>query len=135
MNAKAAREENERWQKYLSLCGDVLREGAREGKSTRMKVVARSYLPAMAAKQLGVKLRVFEQAVQQNAVSNFTDPDGRVRIPVAAVEAVLQDESLLEKIIAYEILRARHIALVSGVSYTTARNRLQKAGISRTEPM
>jgi hypothetical protein len=124
----------ESWEKLLALCGDTLRPGARDGKTARIRVVARSYLTPGAAKRIGVRKQTLETAIEQGQLISFEDPEGRTRVPAYAVETAYADPEYAEQIVAFETLTAREISLVAGVSYTTTRRRLQRAGISRTEP-
>lgn len=122
------------WGETLSVCGEVLRPGAHDGKKNRIRVLARSYTLKDAAKRLGVRHATLERAVKTKLLSSFIDPANSIRIPAEAVEIAFADTEQLESIAALEVLKAREIALVSGASYSTARQRLKRANISATDP-
>ena len=132
--ADAVRIADEAWEESVALSGSGVRPDARDGNTRRMRVLARTYTPKTAARRLGVGLRAFEQALADSILPSFVDPEEQVRIPAEEVEAAVGDIEYLERITAYERLTAREIALVSGVNYATARRRLMRAQISRTEP-
>jgi ribosomal protein S27AE len=125
---------DEDWRDALELCGDVTRPGAKPGKSIRAQVLARSHLVGGAAKRIGVRAQTLELALGDEQMVSFIDPEGKVRLPAYAVEAAAVDEVYREKIAAYEVLKAREIAMVAGVDYAVIRARMRKAGISRAEP-
>jgi hypothetical protein len=125
---------DEAWESAREVCGEVLRPGGRDGKSLRMQVIARSYTVNAAAKRLSLHLFTMEQAVKKNLISSFADPEGRTRLPAVEVETAFENSDYLERIAALEVLTAREIATVAGVSYSTLRSRLLRANISRTEP-
>lgn len=123
------------WKPVLAECGDALRPGARDGKSVRMRVLARTYRETYeAAKRLGVPLKILQAAIWKQLLPSVIDPEGRVRIPVAQIEAVLADPERYEHITGLIALKPRDIASVCGVHRTTVRRRLIKAGISTTAP-
>jgi DEXQ-box helicase domain of Suv3/Helicase conserved C-terminal domain len=127
-------ERNRAWEIMLDKCGEVLRDGARDGKTAHLRVTARSYTLDSAAKRIGVRLRALERAIRAGQVMTFEDPDGKQRIAAEIVEKAALDAEYAEQITAYEILNARDISIVCEVTYPTTRRRLQKAGISRTDP-
>lgn len=129
-----ASQAEEAWAKSLDHCGDVLRPGMQDRGSSRARVLARSYTAIRAANRLGVKQSTLDRAIAKGMITNFADPEGRNRIPAFEVEAAYADPDYLERIAALEVLKAREIAVASGVSYSTVRRRLRKASISRTEP-
>jgi hypothetical protein len=122
------------WKELLKVTGDVVRPEAREGKSPRMKVVAHSYTFPQAAKRLRVREETLEQAVKQEKIISFTDPDQRRRFSAADIERAVNDPDYGMQITGFEVLKARDIALVCGVHYSTIRRRLDKAGINRLRP-
>lgn len=125
---------NKAWEILLEKCGDVVRAGARDGNTARIQVLSRSYTLDNAARRIGVRLRALERAIRASVVDTFKDPDGSERIAAAVVEGAAENAEQAEIFTAYEVLTARDIGLVCDVTYETARRRLQKAGISRTEP-
>ena len=116
-------------------CGNVIRPGARDGKAPRLHVLARTYTLATAAQRLKLPLPVVKAAVHNKALLSFTDPQEIVRLPAAAVEAVNRNDESWEQIAAFVPMRIQHIALVSGLSDSTIRRRLEKAGLSRVKPL
>jgi hypothetical protein len=126
--------EDEKWLGLLDQTGDTLRPDARDGKSGRTQVIARSYTIQNAAKRLGVRERTLEQAILNKYIEAFTDPEGTRRLPAGAVEQAAAEPEINERITGYEVVSARDISIVAGISYVAARRRLQRAGISRTEP-
>lgn len=125
---------DEDWEEALQLCGDVLRPGARDGSTRRIKVVARSYTINRATKRLNIRQKTLEEAIKYGAIQVFEDPEERLRIPAYEIEQAFHDAAQAERINAFEQLSVKDIALVSGFSYSTIRRRLQKAGINRGLP-
>src|SRR5262249_41969262 len=134
MAEEARARENEQWLSLLPECGDTLRPEAREGKTGRLQVIARTYTLANAAKRLGVRDRTLEQAIREAQIQPFPDPEEPLRLPALTVEAAFTDPEFAERITAYETLTTRDISIVCGVTYNPARRRLQRAGIKRTQP-
>lgn len=122
------------WDKLLTVCGEVIRPGARDGKKAQMKVIARTYTVTNAAKRIGVRQRTLEQAITEGRIEAFDDPEGVTRLPADAVEAAFNNPEYAEHITAYETLTTRDISIVIEMSYSTVRRRLQKAGFSRNDP-
>lgn len=122
------------WDKLLTVCGEVIRPGARDGKQARMKVIARTYTVANAAKRIGVRQHTLEQAISEGRIEAFDDPEGVTRLPADAVEAAFNNPEYAEHITAYETLTTRDISIVVEMSYSTVRRHLQRAGFSRTDP-
>lgn len=125
---------NKSWQDCHELCGNVLRPGAGNGRTDRMNVLARTYTLEAAAKRIKLPGRAIAEAVRNKAIAFFTDPDGKIRIPAASVEAAVQDQEKWEQLAGYTHLKARQISLVSGLSYSSVRSRLNKGGLSLTDP-
>ncbi len=126
---------NRSWQDCRELCGNVLRPGAGSARTDRMIVLARTYTLETAAKRMELPGRTIAEAVRNKALASFTDPKGKTRILAAAVEAAMQKEEKWEHVAGYTHLRARQISLVSGLSYSSVRSRLKKAGLSMTDPV
>src|SRR5262249_51584665 len=103
---EASRVKDDAWQMALDICGDTLRPDARDGKTRRMRVIARSYTVQLAAKRLGVREATMEQAISQNRIISFEDPEGRTRLPAGQVEAAVSDVEFGERIAALELLKA-----------------------------
>jgi superfamily II DNA/RNA helicase len=131
--AGEVRIKDDAWDDALAATGEMLRPGARDGKSKRIQVVARSYILESAAKRLQVREATLDQAIKQNVMPSFVDPEERARIPAAEVELARVDPDYLEKIAAFEVLKPRDISLVCNVSYSTVRRRLQRAKINGSE--
>lgn len=123
------------WEKALTLCGDVIRPGGKDGNTARMQVIARTYTVINAAKRIGVRQRTLEQAINAGRIQSFTDPEGVVRLPADSVEAAFENPEYAEHITAFESVTARDVSLVAELSYSTVRRRLQKVGVSRTDPV
>lgn len=123
------------WQKLVPLCGEVMRPDGTHGKSGRLYVIARTYTAESAAKRLGFANGIIRAAVAGGDLPSFTDPDGKVRIPAAAVEEAANSEELRETIGGYTRLKVRQLSIVAGVSYSTFRNRLRRARLSVVEPL
>ncbi|NJL55970.1 hypothetical protein HC928_12835 [bacterium] len=132
--ADAVQLKDEDWAEALSLAGDVLRPGARDGKTRRIQVVARTYTINKAAKRLGLQQQTIEDALLDDAVVWFDDPEGKTRIPAYAIEGALNDIDQLEHIASYETVKARELAIVAGVSYSTIRRRLSRQRIKSGTP-
>lgn len=134
--AKAVRAEIDlAWQECIPLCGDGVRPDGTQGKSGRLYVIARTYSPESAAKRLGFATGVLRAAAASGAIPSFTDPDGKVRIPAAAVEQAVGSEEMLEKIGGHSRLTARQISIVAGISDSQVMNLLRKAHISMINPL
>lgn len=134
--SEAQRRKDERWQPLLRQAGDMLRPDARDAKTFRSQVMARTYTLAGAAKRLDVTQKVIQAALKAKALPGFTDPEGQTRIPAEAVEAAARDESIrARRIDAYETVSAREIALATGLSFASVQNRLQRRGIRKGEPL
>jgi hypothetical protein len=127
--------EDQKWQPLLEEAGDIIREGARDGQTCKTQVVARTYRLETAARFLNVSPRALDTALHAEKLPSFIDPEGRVRIPARDVQAAAADETLREEVTAYETLTAREISLVSDLSYSAVRRKLEKAGLSRTDPL
>jgi hypothetical protein len=127
--------EDAAWKACLSRCGEVIRPGARDGKTPRMQVLARTYLLPTAVTRLKLPSITLERAAAEQVIRSFPDPNERLRLAAADIERALQDEEYLEDIVAFQTMRVRFIALVSNVSYSTAAARLKKVGYSHTEPL
>ncbi len=126
--------EDKKWAVLLPEAGDLIRPNAHDGKSIRTQIIARSYTVKNAAKRLGVRERTLEHAILDKQIPSFTDPEGVRRLPAQAVEQAVADAEYGEKIMGYQVLNSRDISVVAGVSYSTVRRRLQRAGINRVEP-
>lgn len=128
-------QEQERvWERFVALSGEVVRPGARDGDRSRTRVIARTYTPQTAARRLGLRRQSIDSAIRRGRLRMFRDPDGHERIPAEQLEAAVEDPRLYEEIAAHEVLQTRDVAIVSGVSYSTARQRLQRAHLSTTRP-
>jgi len=126
----ASRIPDEEWGKYLEICGEVLRHGAKEGKNLHSQVMSRSYTVKTAQKRLAIRLSTLERAIRAGLLTLFTDPEGTRRIPAYQIENAMTDSAVLETLFDYEEMRVRDIALVSGRVYETIRRRLQRDGVS-----
>jgi hypothetical protein len=134
-NHRANKPSENDWLFALSQCGDVLRPGARDGKTARMLVLARSYQPPLAARRLAMPVKVVERAVSHHILLSFPDPaTKKPRIPASLIENAYQNEEAWEEIAGWHEVLPRQISLVGGFAYTTARNRMRKAGIKSNRP-
>jgi hypothetical protein len=124
----------EAWDAVQSFCGEALRPDARDGKNSRMRVHARTYVLASAAKRLSLPLRVLETAATQKTIPSFIDPDSKIRIPAYAVEEAFRNTEGWEKIAGWSEVRARQISLVSGLSIATVVSRMRQANIAGSRP-
>lgn len=131
---EAVRIKDEAWEPALELCGDVVRTGARDGKTRRIRVIARTYTIDRAANRLGMQKHTIERAIKEKRLPAFEDPEGRIRIPAHEIESAYTDPDCEAKITAPEPLTLREVADVIGISPPTVRRRLQKVGISRGNP-
>ncbi|MBL8116185.1 MAG: hypothetical protein JNJ78_01545 [Anaerolineae bacterium] len=122
------------WESLLEKCGAVLRPDARDGKTARMKVIARTYTISSAAQRIGVRQPTLEKAINEDRILAFEDPEGRLRLPADAVEAAFDNPEYAEHITAFEPVRLHDIALVIDANYATVRRRLQRLGIRRDDP-
>ncbi|NLG99571.1 MAG: hypothetical protein GX491_19620 [Chloroflexi bacterium] len=123
------------WQKCVPLCGDVMRPDGTHGKSARLYVIARTYTPESAAKQLGLPAGALRSAAKSGDIPSFRDPDGKIRIPAATLEQVANSEEMLEKVSGNTRLDPAEIAIVAGMSLPAVRSRLRRAHISVTAPL
>lgn len=131
---ESVRIKDEDWEEALNHCGSVLRLGARDGKTRRVRVIARSYTINSAAAYLRVRETTLENALRQSILPVFIDPEGRKRIAAEYVETVANDPELTSQIEAFERLKVHDIALVSETSYTTIWSRLKREDINRHQP-
>jgi len=131
---EASRIHDEDWLPVLEAAGDLLRPGAREGITVRSKAVARTYTLSNAAKRLGAKPATLEDAAKGGLLTSVTDPEGHTRLSAQQIEAAVADPNLAAQIAGFEQIKARDIAIVTGLTAEAVRYRLQKANISRTLP-
>ncbi len=122
------------WEKLLEKCGTVVRPNVKEGKSARMQVLARTYTIGSAAQRIGVRQITLEQAIDEDRIEAFEDPEGRVRLPADAVEAAYNNPEYAEHITAFEIVPTNDIAIVMDTGFTAVKRRLQKIGFRRGDP-
>ncbi|MCX6054489.1 MAG: helicase-related protein [Chloroflexi bacterium] len=126
---------NEGWRACTLLCGDTLRPNSNNGKTNRLIVIARTYTEAASSKRLMISIIAIRNAVENKTIKSFTDPENKKRIPVEVIEQILGDRNIFESILDLTPLQVRHISLVAGVSYSSIRGRLKKAGFSTTAPL
>lgn len=126
---------DENWEAALALAGDVIRPDAREGKTRRTKVMVRSYTINSAAKRLWIQPETVEEAIKAGVIPTFTDPEGRARLAASEIEAAFDDADFGEKIAGFEVVKARHLALVADMNHSTLYQRLRKADINRNAPL
>ena len=132
----ASRAESEQaWRACIPLCGEVARPEGTHGKSPRLYVIARTYTPESAARRLGCPSGAVRAAVAAGALPFFKDPEGKDRIPAAAVEQAANDPAILENISGHIRLQVAQIAVACGVSLAVARARLRKAHLSTSAPL
>ncbi|MEQ8674372.1 MAG: helicase-related protein [Aggregatilineales bacterium] len=122
------------WEDALQHCGEVVRNGARDGTTNRIRVVARTYTVSKAAKLLNVHQESIERAIKDGVLSAFPDPEERTRIPAEDMETVYNDPELTEEITAYEIVKVRDLSLVAEMNYSTMRRRLVRLKINARAP-
>lgn len=125
----AVKIKDDAWADALEHSGDVVRPGARDGKTRRIRVVARTYTLNNAAQRLGIGTSTLEAAVKRGMLSSFIDPEERVRIPASEIERAYDNPDAIEQLRGFEKVKPREIALVAGISYSTVRRRLQRANI------
>ena len=118
------------WNACREVCGEVLRPGASQAKSGRLYVIARSYTQQAAAKRLSLPLSAIHTAVKQGLAPSFTDPDGTLHIPARWVESAYGEDLEFEQAAGCVAVTLRQVALVAGISYSGARARLARAGLS-----
>src|SRR5690606_40903964 len=73
-------------------------------------------------------------AARHHELASFTDPERVTRFPAFDIGAIHADAVCFEENAAYEIVKAREIALVLDANYTAIRRRLKREGIHRKEP-
>jgi hypothetical protein len=122
------------WETALQKSGDVVRPGAKDGKTARLRVLARTYTLNSAAQRLSIRQQTIERAIHEDRIAAFEDPEGRLRLPADTVEGALKNPEYAEYITAYESVRIHDLALVMGMNDVTIRRRLQKIGIHTLEP-
>jgi len=122
------------WEKLLEKCGSVIRPSIKDGKSVRMQVLARTYTLGSAAQRIGVRQATLEQAIDEDRIEAFEDPEGRIRLPADAVEAAYNNPEYAEHITAFEVVSSNDIAIVLDTSFPSVKRRLQKIGLRRGEP-
>jgi hypothetical protein len=123
------------WESLVEQAGKLLRPGTREGKTSRMKVIARTYTLGAGAHRLGIRPRTLEKAIQEGRISAFEDPEGHLRLAAEDIEAALQNPEYGEHLTTYEPIALNDLALVLEVNPGTLRRRIQKAGIGRSDPL
>jgi hypothetical protein len=121
------------WEDLQNKCGDVLRPDAKDGKTSRLRVIARTYTLQMAARRLGIRPPSLEKAISEDRIQAFEDPEGVTRIPADAVEAAYHNPEYAEHITAFETVPINDLALVLASSYNTVRRQLQRVGIRTPE--
>ncbi len=131
---EAVRIKDEAWEDALTLCGDTVRQGARDGSTRRIRVVARSYTINKAAKYLNLHPKSVEKAADNGIITSFVDPEERQRIPAYVIEEAANDLKKREAIAAFELVHIRDLAQVAEVSYSTMRRRLVRAKINHKSP-
>ncbi len=122
------------WQTCRTLCGDMLRPEAGQAKTDKMIVISRTYTLEAAAKRLNLPGKAVMEAVRDQVLASFIDPEGKSRIPAAQVEAAVNDEKKWELVAGYMRLKVRQISRVSGLADSTIHARLEKAGLDTTRP-
>lgn len=122
------------WETLLEKCGTTVRPGIKDGKTARMQVLARSYTLSSAAQRIGIRQNSLQQAINEDRIEGFEDPDGHMRLPADAVEAAVANPEYAEHITAFEQINTHDMVVVLGVNYSAVRRRLQKVGIKRGEP-
>lgn len=122
----AVKIKDDAWQPIRALCGEVLREGGRDGATFRIQVVARTYTVNSASKRLGIRQVTLETAIAEGIVTTLTDPELRMRLSAAEIERAFADPEFGEQITAFEQVSVNDIALVTGVHPTTVRRRLKR---------
>ncbi len=131
---EAVRVPDSEWLPALTLAGDVLRAGATEEDSNQSKVIARSYNVNKVAKRLNLSREAIEQAIRDDVLFTFTDPEDEVRVPAYLVEQAVSDQAYFEQLAGYENIRTRDLAIVEGVNYATIRRRLRRMGLKYGDP-
>ncbi|MFN8529600.1 MAG: helicase-related protein [Anaerolineae bacterium] len=124
---KTTKTRDDEWTEALQAAGTQTRPDTKDGKSRRLRVLARSYTLPNAAKRLGVDAESLAAAVHDGRMSTFVDPEGVTRISAADVESVYNDPAYLEQITAYERLKVREIAIALNMSYPLARKRILRS--------
>jgi hypothetical protein len=114
----------------LVQAGSTLRPGAKDGSTSRRKVMARSYPLPQAVHRLGLAQKTIETAAVNGSIPSITIPPLSVRIPAFVIEEAISDEAKWEALAQWEEVRAQQIALVSDISIVDARDQLKAAGIS-----
>ncbi len=134
LKEEVKKEKETGWKACEALCGTVMRPGVTNTKTSKLAVIARTYTEESAAKRLSLPVQVIRDAVKDGALPFLVDPEHRIRIPAGAVETAAVNAPAWEKIAGYEVVKTRHISLVSGLSFSTVRSRLRKAGFSPSAP-
>jgi len=106
----ATRIPDEWWEALLDLAGTERRRGAREASTARSKILARTYLVEQAAAELNLELHQLEPLISAGRIASFMDPAGRIRIPVEAVEPLVQNPARLEVLLGPEFVQLRDLA-------------------------
>ncbi|MDX2160612.1 MAG: helicase-related protein [bacterium] len=122
---------DEAWEEAVQFAGTVKRPGIPDGKSRRLRVLARSYTLKMAAERLGISLEALEMAIHEGRLSPFTDPEGAARLSAGVIEDALADAAYLEQLTGFEPLKIREIAAALDLSYPLARKKLQRANLGQ----
>ncbi len=131
---EATRIKDEHWAEARTVCGETLRPDAQDGETLRAQVISRSYIVKNAAKRLDLHVETVQEALARGLLRAFVDPEETLRLPAEAVEAAVADAEQHECLAAFEVLKARELALVSGLHYNTIRRRLRKGSAARMEP-
>lgn len=133
---QASRVPDREWLPFLELAGDVLRHDASDetDDSNEAKVIARTYSINKASKRLTITSNALEEALRDDVLIAFTDPEQKVRIPAYQIEQALTDQRYFEQLAGYETIRTRDLAIVEGVNYATIRRRLRRMGLKYGDP-
>ena len=124
---------DEAWADTLKLCKDMLRAGAKDVKTNRGMVVARTYSLNKAAQRLNVRKETMRDATYRNVLPYFVDPEGVTRLHAEDIERALENDELLEQITGFETVKARDLMIVCHRNYATMRRRLKRLGYYTAE--
>lgn len=126
---------DELWQEALARCGEKKRKGISiAGNSLREQVQARSYPINAALNLLSIRKASLEQAIKDNIIVAFVDPEGITRLSVAEVDTLANDTQQLERIHAYERVDLDDVASVLGIEVSKVRRQLQGIGVKPHKP-
>lgn len=98
------------WQPLVELSGPIKRPGARETKTARSQVLARTYLLDDAAAALNLDGPTLDGLIRNGRIPSFVDPAGRARLPAESVESLRTDSTKYNALFLSETVTLRELS-------------------------